>query len=136
MVEILTPLEDAGYRVPNDGPFEPATAIWSYEAPGAFYSPFISGAHRMANGHTLITSGAQGRFFEVTSEQEIVWEYWTPYSGDVRMPDGSRPHPVDPFVYSVFRATFVPPDHPALLGKVLNPLEPQPTASIIQQDQE
>lgn len=136
VVEVVTPLDDAGYHVPDSRPFEPREPVWSYAAPGDFHSPFISGAHRMANGHTLITSGAQGRFFEVTPEHEIVWEYWTPYAGDVRMPDGSRPHPVDPFVYSVFRATFVAPDHPALLGKALNPLEPQPVASIIQQDQE
>ena len=39
------------------------------------FSQYISGAERLPNGNTLICSGAQGRFFEVTREQEIVWEY-------------------------------------------------------------
>lgn len=126
VLEIVPPLTSTGYRIPEAGPFEPAEPNWSYSAPGAFHSPFISGAHRLANGHTLITSGAQGRFIEVTPAGDIVWEYWTPYSGDVRMPDGSRPHPVDPFVYSVFRATYIAPEHPALAGRKLQPLDPQP----------
>ena len=74
----------------------------------------------------MITSGAQGRFLEVNSEGEIVWEYWTPYSGDVKMPDGSRPHPTIGFDYPVFRATKILPDHPALAGRDLTPLAPQP----------
>ena len=36
-------------------------------------------AQRLANGNTLITEGAAGRFFEVTSENEIVWEYVNPH---------------------------------------------------------
>lgn len=65
-------------------------------------------------------------FFEVTPEGEIVWEYWSPTSGDVRMPNGSLPHPVGGFPYAVFRATKIPPDHPALQGREL-PLDPQPS---------
>lgn len=41
-----------------------------------FYSFFISGAQRLPNGNTLITEGAIGRFLEVTSDNEIVWEYY------------------------------------------------------------
>lgn len=43
------------------------------------YSSFISGAERLPNGNTLICSGANGRFFEVTSGNEIVWEYVNPF---------------------------------------------------------
>lgn len=39
------------------------------------FSCFISGAERLPNGNTLICSGANGRFFEVTKKFEIVWEY-------------------------------------------------------------
>ena len=74
----------------------------------------------------MITSGAQGRFFEVTPEGKIVWEYWDPRSGQVRMADGSTPHPVDDDTYAVFRATKIPSDHPALAGRELPPLDPQP----------
>lgn len=44
-----------------------------------FYSPYISSAQRLENGNTLITEGAAGRIFEVTSNHEIVWEYISPY---------------------------------------------------------
>ncbi|MEJ2133584.1 MAG: hypothetical protein P8Y95_18650 [Gammaproteobacteria bacterium] len=52
VLEIETPRTGAGYRTPKDEPFEPAEPVWSYAAPGAFYCPFISGAHRMASGNT------------------------------------------------------------------------------------
>ncbi|GEM_PF-1090828 len=40
-----------------------------------FYSMLISGAQRLANGNTMITEGMSGRVFEVTKDNEIVWEY-------------------------------------------------------------
>lgn len=48
--------------------------VWSYARPG-FFSTNISSAQRLPNGNTLITEGAPGRMFEVTSEGETVWEY-------------------------------------------------------------
>ena len=86
MVEIAPPVDASGkYVTPDTGPFGPREPVWSYEAPDkvSFHSGFISGAQRLPNGNTMITSGAQGRFFEVTADKKIVWEYWTPYSGDV-----------------------------------------------------
>ena len=120
--ELVPPTDDTGrYVVPDAGPFGPEEPIWSYMAPNraAFFSSFISGAHRLENGHTFVTSGAQGRFFEVTPDGEIVWEYWTPYA--VTLPEATRPNP-----YSVFRAAKITPDHPALAGRALTPLDPQP----------
>ena len=77
--ELVPPTDGAGrYVVSETGPFGPEEPTWSYLAPTKweFFSSGRSGAHRLANGHTFITSGAQGRFFEVTPEGEIVWEYW------------------------------------------------------------
>jgi hypothetical protein len=128
VIEISLPTDANGRYVLQNGPFGPLEPVWTYQAPDgtSFHSSFISGAHRLANGHTLITSGAQGRFFEVTLEGEIVWEYWDPHSGQVRMADGSTPHPVGENTYAVFRATKLPPDHLALSGRRLQPLDPQP----------
>lgn len=68
--------------------------VWSYTAGGAlakvdkmmglvpktgFYSQLISSAQRLPNGNTFITEGCFGRLFEVTPEQEIVWEYKNPF---------------------------------------------------------
>ncbi len=56
--------------------------VWSYVAPGQFYSSNISSAQRLPNGNTLITEGAPGRVFEVTADGKIVWEYMSPFFGD------------------------------------------------------
>jgi Arylsulfotransferase (ASST) len=57
--------------------------VWEYAVAGAesyrFYSHYVSGAQRLANGNTMITEGADGRIFEVTTGGEIVWEYVSPY---------------------------------------------------------
>jgi hypothetical protein len=127
--EIAPPMDgDSHYLLTDDEPFGPTQPLWRYEAPDkvSFHSSFISGAHRMPNGQTLVTSGPEGRFFEVTPQGEIVWEYRSIYSGNVRTPDGSPPHPVGKATYATFRATKLAPDHPALAGRDLQPLDPQP----------
>ena len=48
-----------------------------------FYSAYISSAQRLPNGNTLITEGSDGRLFEITKDYEIVWEYISPYIGDM-----------------------------------------------------
>jgi hypothetical protein len=67
-----------------------------------------------------------GRIFEVTPEKEIVWEYWNPYNFHYRMPDGTHPQPIGPFMFAQFRATPYDEQHPAFEGKKLMPLEEQP----------
>ena len=82
--ELAPPTDDAGRYVLDDTEaFGPRELAWSYRAPDrvSFHSFFVSGAHRLPNGHTFITSGAQGRFFEVTPEGDIVWEYWVNSTG-------------------------------------------------------
>jgi hypothetical protein len=127
VLEIEPPLEpDGTYRRGLDGVWGPAEPVWSYADRETFFAPFISGAQRLASGNTLVCSGPHGRFFEVTPDGKIVWEYRNPYHGNVRNRDGSPPQPVDEFHMAVFRATHVPPDHPALAGRELAPLDPQP----------
>ena len=41
--------------------------VWSYTN-ARFFSTNISGAQRLPNGNTLITAGAGGRIFEVTTK--------------------------------------------------------------------
>ena len=79
----------------------------------------------MKNGNTFINEGAKGRLFEVTPDGDVVWEFLNPYRGEIRKLNGD---PVDimPMTYWVFRATFIPADHPAFKGKELKPLDPQP----------
>ena len=128
--EIELPLTEAGFELSDDAAYGPAEPAWRYitEDPMAFFSPFISGAQRLNSGNTLVTEGASGRFFEVDRNGNIVWNYMSPYSGDLRNPDGTTPQPVGPFIYATFRSTHVSTDHPALAGRELTPLDPQPPA--------
>jgi arylsulfotransferase ASST len=57
--------------------------VWKYQEgilPN-FYSPRNSNAQRLPNGNTLVNEGSFGRFFEVSPEGEVVWEYVNPYFG-------------------------------------------------------
>jgi hypothetical protein len=131
--EFAPPLDSKGNYVIEEGkPFGPAKPLWTYIAPDtlSFWSSFISGAHRMKNGNTFINEGAKGRFFEVTREGKIVWEYLNPYRGEVRKPNGD-PIPPEPETYMAFRSTFIPAHHPGVTNRKLEPLNPQPKTFVI-----
>ncbi|MGB5318674.1 aryl-sulfate sulfotransferase [Eudoraea sp.] len=126
--ELNPPINAEGsYDLQDNNRYGPEEPYWTYVAKDtlSFYGSFISGAHRMENGNTFINEGPKGRFFEVTPEGDMVWEYLNPYRGDIRKPDG-EPHDIMPTTYFIFRATFIPADHPAFEGKELKPLDPQP----------
>lgn len=69
---------------------DPATKaiVWKYQEarPFNFYSPRISNAQRLPNGNTLINEGNFGRFFEVTADGDVVWEYVNPWFGPATAP--------------------------------------------------
>lgn len=105
VVEIEPPIEASGrYRRETGQPFGPPRPSWQYVAENKsdFFASHISGAHRLANGNTLICDGEQGRLFEVTNEGRVVWEYFNPYQ-DARPPRDGPPPGFGPFG---------PPDRP------------------------
>jgi hypothetical protein len=55
--------------------------IWSYEGSERypFFSEKLGTAQRLPNGNTLITESDNGRAFEVTTDGEIVWEFYNPH---------------------------------------------------------
>ena len=99
------------------GPAQPA---WRYASPDPkeFFSSFISGAHRVQNGNTVICEGHKGRIFEVTPDGTIAWDLLSPF-GEIDPTGQSGPL----LPYSLFRATRIAADHPGLKGKRLVPLE-------------
>lgn len=119
--------EDGNYLLNENKRFGPKKPEWKYIAKDtiSFYGSFVSGAERLKNGNTFINEGPRGRFFEVTPDGEIVWEYLNPYRGNIHHRDGT---PVQPwfFTYSNFRANFIPAEHSAFQDKKLVPLDPQP----------
>jgi hypothetical protein len=126
--ELKTEFTGDGYAINDKGIYGPDSPYWSYVSKDtlSFFSPFISGAHRMNNGNTFVTEGTKGRYFEVNKKGDLLWEYLTPYSGDKRMPDGTKVQPVGPFQYASFRATHIMMDNPAIKDKLLEPIDPQP----------
>jgi len=86
--------------------------VWQYVAQNTgnsgwtFRSTHISAARRLPNGNTFIDEGQIGRFFQVTPDGEIVWEYLNPYPKRGKDAETGRPT-VD---YSVYRAEPVPYD--------------------------
>jgi hypothetical protein len=112
--EFVPPVDAQGrYHTPADGPFGPAAAVWTYSDPDLLQATMLSGAERLENGNTFITSGPQGRLFEVMPSGEIVWEYWSPYSTETNG-------------FAMFRAVRIPASHPALRNRNLQALDLQP----------
>lgn len=109
--ELVLPFHpEAGFWREEGWPFEPTEPDWVYEDQERFYSGFISGAQRLENGNTLICQGADGRVFEVTPSGEIVWDYLSPFGGEVSPdPAGGNAPPK-----ALFRATRIPKGHPGL----------------------
>lgn len=93
---------------------ETGKIVWEYKdpIPVNFYSSNISGCQRLPNGNTLICEGPKGRFFEVTKNGEIVWEYISPFFYD---------DPNFGLTNMVFRSHRYDPEYPGLKGVELDP---------------
>jgi len=61
---------------------EPVTEkiVWEYKAkpPKHFFSRARGSNERLPNGNTLVAESDPGRFFEVTPQGEMVWEFYNP----------------------------------------------------------
>ena len=87
--ELIPPLNKNGtYTLDAGGAYDPVKPYWSYTSPSKtnFYAGHISGAERLPNGNTLICSGEKGRLFEITPGGEVVWEYVSPFGGEIGPP--------------------------------------------------
>ncbi len=130
VVEIAPPVaKDGSYPLADGAPYGPGAPVWSYAAPDkhSFFAPFVSGAHRLPGGNTFVCSGPQGRYFEVTPNGTIVWEYRAPYRGELKI---WQPTLAGKLPYASFRAIKIAPDHPGLAGRALAPLDPQPAGYV------
>jgi hypothetical protein len=126
--EVAPPVDGSGnYTLAAGAAYGPNAATWSYVGtpPSSFYSAEISGAQRLPNGNTLITSGFTGKLFEVTTAGETVWQYINPVT-TTPLTQGSTA-PADPnkagqYMNAVFRVTRYGTDFPGLQGKDLSPI--------------
>lgn len=87
-----------------------------------FYSAIVSSGRQLPNGNILICEGREGFFFEIDTNNNIVWEYASPVSnGDGTVYDQGDPIPPTNFA---FRATKYSPDYSAFNGRDLTPGPP------------
>jgi hypothetical protein len=121
--EIVPPLgPDGKYLLKPGAPFGPDKALWTYTSPKKtdFYAYFISSAQRLANGNTFICAGHIGKFFEVTPQSDVVWEYINPIGpADGKGKDKGGKGGISGT--TVFRAFRYAPDYPGLAGRNLTP---------------
>ena len=89
-------------------------SVWEYwgNPSHTFDSHYISGCQRLWNGNTLICEGLWGRFFEVTQDGEIVWEYVSPFTTHQTKGQSSGDQS------TVFRAYRYAADGPELRGRI------------------
>ncbi len=118
--EIATTVDGSGdYPVPLPGlPHGPANAEWTFTAtpPESLWSFFISGAHRLPNGNTLICEGATGTLLEVDSLDQVVWIYVSPVNANGPQHQGDPPG--NNFVFRTHRYA---PDYAGFDGRDLTP---------------
>ncbi|MDH7507343.1 MAG: aryl-sulfate sulfotransferase, partial [Candidatus Thermoplasmatota archaeon] len=76
--EIVPPVDGNGnYFIENGSAYGPKEQIYIYNT--SFFANYIGGAQRLKNGNTVICNGPEGKFLEVTPNNEIIWQYTNPF---------------------------------------------------------
>ncbi|MGJ8661782.1 MAG: aryl-sulfate sulfotransferase, partial [Bacteroidota bacterium] len=115
---INPPVDPNGNYMYSGTSYLPLAFDYTYEAPipTDFNAPNISGAQRLPNGNTLICDGPSGKFFEVDSAGNEVWNYISPVTQNGIVAQG------DPISQnSVFRAYRFAPTFSGFAGHNLIP---------------
>ncbi len=126
-----TEIIDPVYLLDEDGAFLPEESEWIYGQGQAqrHYSPYLSNAQRLPNGHTLINAGSPGKVMEIDENQQLVWEYIVPLRRNTPQVQGAQPRQ-----NSVFRVYKYGLDYPGFAGLDLEigstlELDPMPLPS-------
>jgi len=116
----LPAMENGTYPIEDGQPFSPSSYSWRYPEvlSSLFYAENISGSSRLSNGNTLICNGPAGYAFEVTPEEEIVWDYLNPVSGFGPAMQGQ-----DPGNNAMFRLTKYESSYAAFTDRDMTPGE-------------
>ena len=109
---------ESKYLTGPDGLFLPAdhTITLTHPTPQKMYSTGLSSIQLLPNDNYLLTSGRTGYSFELTPDNEVVWEYKTPLVAGFPATQG------DTLAINnnlTFRMKRFPKDYPAFVGKDL-----------------
>lgn len=117
-IKIIDPGVDAQgkYLLDENNQFLPqeATKVISGKDHQIF-SPFMSGAHSLANGNFIICSGRFGDFYELTEDEQLVWKYHNPI---FEVPQIQFSEPIASFTFNIQK---YPKDFIGFEGKDLTP---------------
>ena len=121
VLELALPVnEDGSYRRDFDGSFAEPEVVWRYPDgnDATFYSAYVSGAERLANGDTLVTLGGSGTMTEVDAAGNVVWRYVNPDTDAGLLVQGEVVPAVGlGYVNNVFKAVRYSYDFSGFLGK-------------------
>lgn len=90
--------------------------VLTHPTPTELYSTGLSSVQFLPNGNSLITSGRWGYTFEMTPDNDIVWEYVTPFRGGQAVPQGDTLQINNNLTFRVKR---YPTDYAAFDGREL-----------------
>ncbi|BAO54371.1 aryl-sulfate sulfotransferase [Nonlabens marinus] len=112
VVEVGVPINSNGsYNLQPNVVNAPSNFAFIYETTEIF-SPRTSGARRLKNGNTLITSNSANIIREIDASSIVVWEYNLDSQNGFELSNNA------------FKVEPYPLDHPAFNGEVLPPLDP------------
>ena len=97
------------------GPVGPADTLQHPETPYLMWSSGLSSYQLLPNGNTLVLVGRSGYAFEMTPDNEIVWEFIVPIRNGAFIAQGETAQN-----NTTFRMTRYPVDYPAFEGKELS----------------
>jgi len=119
-IETITPpaMVNNNYPLVPDSSYLPSAQDWIYTAnpPSSLFSFVEGGAQRLANGNTLICDAIPGRFIEIDSLGNNLWEYVNPVGANGIVSQGDQP-----FQNTCFRVTFISSQYSGLAGQTLIP---------------
>ena len=121
-VNIIAPLFDSyswEYGT-TGGVWFPTDFDWTYTrpVPQEMHSTGLSSVQRLMNGNTLICAGRYGYTFEITPDEEIVWEYRNPLLSGNPVEQGTE---LAINANLQFRMHRYSPSYPAFNGRDLTP---------------
>ena len=105
VIEIETPVDASGnYPLTSGQAYGPAAPSVTLDT--GVNAGFISGAHRQANGNTLVTHGPAARLLEFTPAGDLVWNYTSAVTADGAVSQGAAPPATNTFKARKFGSDF------------------------------
>jgi hypothetical protein len=119
-IDIIDPPVSAPgvYTLDDDDPFGPEdeTTVYRSETETDFYAQNLSAVQSLPDSSIFVTSGPQGRFFEVDHRGIITWEYTNPVIVTGPLAQGTTPGFLQ---NNVFRCVYYPTNFSGFAGKAM-----------------